>query len=616
MSDAGDQLWTWIWPRVGPTPINQGLDSEMFDRTDYPYIETFVREAIQNSLDARLDDTRPVMVNFTFHEGSASGRRAFLEPVLAFRDKAGLDLPEEWFDDRVSWLVVEDFNSKGLSGDLTKRTSDFWNYWLNFGLSNKDGKGRGGRGIGRVTFLIASRLQSVIGYTRRHADGQHAVCGMAVLRAGQDGDDFLSTHAYLAAAENGSIYDLHAGDAFRTKTRDAFGFTGYDGEYASGLGLAIPYPYPDLVPDGILAAAIENFAPAIMNGTLILNVDGRRLDAGSIAEIATDVSEHLNDAAIGEDAGRWLRLIRLGLSETSPHTVLLKDTLKSDLAALHKSAQIGKFQKKLTEDEEPVVLDLVFPLVRNGRSSGVTLRAVIGPTPHGFRPLDRLFREGMSLPDVRSKNPGQLDLILLVSPGELATYLNFCEGKAHLDLLESTDVKQKLAGQGFDGVRVKRFVKTMPTELRLLFSPEITEPDAHVFDTFFSIPSDKPGRKKKPKDNPDPPEPPPPPKPPVFKVDALTDGLCIRANPDFEDWPVNLTVTLAYADGTRRPSWSEYDFRLDDLKLEYEDCDIETTKNRVKALNCGPDCRIEITGFDTNRELDTSIRPWRHAQEN
>src|SRR6056297_2928839 len=98
--------WSWIWPRVGATPINQGLDSEMFDRTDYPYTETFVREAIQNSLDARLDDTNPVFVNFTFHEEAVEGRRLFLEPVLTYRDRAGLDLPEEWFDDRINWLVV------------------------------------------------------------------------------------------------------------------------------------------------------------------------------------------------------------------------------------------------------------------------------------------------------------------------------------------------------------------------------------------------------------------------------------------------------------------------------------------------------------------------------
>ena len=123
-------------------------------------LETFVREAIQNSLDARLDPNKPVYVNFTFHSDSIGPRRPYLEQVIAHRKKAGLEMPHEWSDDHVRWLVVEDFNSKGLCGSLASRTSDFWNYWLNFGLSNKDGSGRGGRGIGRVTFLIASRLQS------------------------------------------------------------------------------------------------------------------------------------------------------------------------------------------------------------------------------------------------------------------------------------------------------------------------------------------------------------------------------------------------------------------------------------------------------------------------
>src|SRR6056297_2303126 len=191
MNVLSTHSWSWIWPSVGATPIHQGLDSEMFDRTDYPYSETFVREAIQNSLDARLDPSKPVFVNFTFHSEGIGPRRACLEQVMAHRMKAGLEIPQEWNNGNVRWLLVEDFNSKGLGGSLTSRTSDFWNYWLNFGLSNKDGSGRGGRGIGRVTFLIASRLQSVVGYTRRNADGEHAVCGMAVLRAMEDGDNFL-----------------------------------------------------------------------------------------------------------------------------------------------------------------------------------------------------------------------------------------------------------------------------------------------------------------------------------------------------------------------------------------------------------------------------------------
>lgn len=611
MNVLSTQSWTWIWPSVGATPIHQGLDSEMFDRTDYPYSETFVREAIQNSLDARLDPEKPVHVNFTFHSDGIGPRRAFLEQIMAHRKKAGLDIPGEWSDGHVRWLVVEDFNSKGLAGALTSRTSDFWNYWLNFGLSNKDGSGRGGRGIGRVTFLIASRVQSVIGYTRRASDGSSAICGMAVLRALEDGEELKSTHAYLADSENGNTYHLHEAPEFFSRTRSAFSFTGYDGEYSSGLGLAILYPHAELKADGILAAAIENFAPAIMNGSLVLNVDGRRLDASSIEGIALDVAGHLNDEAIRVDVARYLELVMLAQGQEANQRITLPNAVKGDLESLRKTDTIKSLQKKIADGQD-LVLDVVFPMQRNGVTHEVSLRAVIGWSGSG-KPVDRLFREGMSLPDVRAKSPGELDLLMLVGDGMLATYLNFCEGKAHLDLLESKDVRQKLEDHGFDGPRVKRLIKALPVELRLLLTPDVTAPDSHVFDSYFSKPSDAPGKKKKPNKPDDPPDPPPPPKPSVFRVETLANGLRIKANPEFADWPVNVTIGLAYADGTRRPSWSPFDFKLEDLDIDHSDCDLSTEKNKVKALNCGPDTEIEITGFDTNRELDTSIRPWKNA---
>jgi hypothetical protein len=584
----------------------------MFDRTDYPYSETFVREAIQNSLDARLDPAKPVAVNFTFHSDEIGPRRPFLEQVINHRKKAGLEIPQEWTNGNVRWLLVEDFNSKGLGGSLSSRVSDFWNYWLNFGLSNKDGSGRGGRGIGRVTFLIASRLQSVIGYTRRAADGSTAICGMAVLRAQEDGDDLKSTHAYLAEVEAGNIYALHDSSEFQNRTRSAFKFTGYDGEYQSGLGLAILYPHVELRACSILAAAIENFAPALMNGSLLLNVDGRVLNASTIDTIALEIAEHLNDEAIKADVARYLKLVRLAQTEASPQTIKLPNAQNSDFESLRKSTAIKALQQKIANGQD-VVLEIAFPLTRNGATNDVSLKAAIGHAGSGKRPIDRLFREGMGLPDVRAKSPGELDLVMLVGEGELAVYLNFCEGKAHLDLLESKDVRQKLEERGFDGPRVKRLVKNLPIELRLLLTPDVTAPDSHVFDSYFSKPSEKPGKKKKPNKPDDPPEPPPPPKVPAFRVQTLDDGLRIKANPEYADWPVNLTLTLAYADGTRRPSWSPFDFKLEDLNINHTDCELTTDKNKLKASDCGPYTEIEITGFDNNRELDTNIRPWKNA---
>ena len=615
-----NSIWKWIWPHAGATPVNQGLDSEMFDRADYPYSETFVREAIQNSLDARLDLSEPVRIHFTFHRDRCEQRKAFLEYVVSFREKAELEIPEQWFSGGIKWLVVEDFNSRGLSGNLADRTSDFWNYWLNFGLSNKDGSGRGGRGIGRVTFLIASRLQSVIGFTRRSEDGQYAVCGMSALRAQAEGSSFLSTHAYLANEEKDSIYRLHDSEEFHEQVREAFRFTGYEGKYTSGLALAIPYPHDELSPDRILATAIENFAPAIMNGTVVLNADGIELDMSSITRIAGDVSELMNNEAIRTDVRRYLRLINGAGKEPMP-TVIRWPNQVSELKEFRNTEAVRSMQEML-DNYRSVVLDIELPLMRSGSQMDVRIKAIIANTPLEKKPLDRFFREGMSLPDVRTKSPGDLDLILLVEDKRLATYLNFCEGKAHLDLMESKEIKDKLKDKGFsDGVKLKRTVRNLPRHLRALFEPEASEPIADIFVKFFSVPEDRPARKR-PKVDPNPPNTevlpdPLPPRIPPFRVEDLPNGMRIRTNPEYETWPVNLTVRLAYADGSRRPSWNEYDFRLEDLLFNHDGCQIKVREgNRIKALDCGQDCSISVTGFDINRELDASVRWDRDAQEN
>lgn len=611
--------WNWIWPHVGATPISEGLDSEMFDRTDYPYSDTFVREAIQNSLDARLDPAAPVVISFRFHEERLGAQRDFLDDVFRFRKQAGLPVPDAWNRGAISWITIEDFNARGLSGSLTNRMSDFWNYWLNFGVSNKDGSGRGSRGIGRVTFLIASQIRTVFGLTRRHADGQVAACGMAILKALPDGNDLLSTHAYCAKSINGSIYDLYGTDDFWSGLRSAFEFRGYPGpDGATGLALAIPYPHEELKPEGILASALEHFAPAIMNRWLVVKVDGTTLDETTIADVALLVAERIRTDAIRNDVGRYLGLIRSALGG-NPVILSIAD-VPNGLSALKDSAAVKKLQAAAMAGEQ-VALKIELPLERNGRVMPVSLRAVLCRIPAGKGAIDRLFREGMSLPDVKARNPGELDLIVLVEDRELATYLNFCEGKAHLDLLESKEIRAKLEEKGYQtGYRVKRFVKNLPVELRNLLTPDILEPDASVFDDFFAVDDDTPGKERGARNaaevSPPPPPPPPAPKPPILLIETLPDGFRAKANPKFTGWPVNISITMAYADGSRRPEWSEYDFTPDDLDWSGTDCNVSITKNRLRALKCGPGCLIEVTGFDAQRELDTRIGVWRDAQEN
>ncbi|MFC3326950.1 hypothetical protein [Mesorhizobium cantuariense] len=283
------------------------------------------------------------------------------------------------------------------------------------------------------------------------------------------------------------------------------------------------------------------------------------------------------------------------------------------------SLQVKQLQQVCT-DAKPVTLSLSFELAQASKVLPVSLTAVIRRTPDEMLPIDRLFREGMSLPEVKASAPGELDVVLLIDDEELATFLNLCEGKAHLDLLESKEIVAKLEAKGYrTPIRTKRFVKGLPGDLRALLTPEITEPDIDVFDAFFALPDPlSPSKKKiqggKPDVPPPPPPPPPPPRIPALLVQTLDDGFRLTANPAYADWPVNVSVSMAYADGSRKPSWSEYDFRPSELKTAMNGCEPSFTKNKLTAKNCGPGCNIEVTGFDARREIDTNIKVWKDAQ--
>jgi len=186
-----------------------------------------------------------------------------------------------------------------------------------------------------------------------------------------------------------------------------------------------------------------------------------------------------------------------------------------------------------------------------------------------------------------------------------------CEGKAHLDLLENHEVRAKLKAMGCK-VTERRFVKALPDTLRLLFVPEVSEPDASVFSDIFSVPLDdaprrsRQGRLGAKNDAPKPPN--VLRKPSPFVVSDTPGGFRVVANAQFTEWPLALKMTFAYADGSKNPKWSKYDFDVAFLRIEHEGCELhKMVDNYISARSCNRDFRIEVSGFDINREIDIRI---------
>ena len=604
-----DNMANWIWPDQGPVALNNSLSSEIFD-SDIAFNETLVREAIQNTLDAHLDKSKPVKIRFKFGSSKHNKNYGIISELFDLRENTDLADPEEWKNNQsISWLTVEDFNTTGLKGDLTDRMGDFWNYWMNFNVSNKSGT-RGGRGIGRVTFLIASGIKTVIGYTRRESDGLIASCGMAMLQPVKIGDQLKSNYAYLAKALNNQIYDLHSSEHYNAALKKAFDLEGYSGEESSGLALVIPFPHEELTRDGILVSAIEHFAPAILSGQLNVEVEDEDLNKESIEFIARRLNKDFNEDSIKQEPKRYISLINKAF-ETKGKTISFKTTKNAEFREYRK-LNSKKLQKQLSANG-PICLNIEFPLFKDGEEKLVTVKAVVGYAPANLKPLDHFFREGMLLPYVGANSPSDIDVILLADDENLSPYLNLCEGGAHLELLESKDVKEKLAlGNYKTNFSEKRFVKKLPQELRYLFIPEITEPDKNTFKSYFSIKKPQPEKKKKPKPDIDPPPVPPPPPPPppkpnpsVVIAETLSDGFEVKPNPKYGKYPADIHITISYADGSRNPKWSRYDFELDKLDITSEACKVKLKGNVITASGFSNNSSLIVSGFDTNRELDT-----------
>jgi len=137
------------------------------------------REAIQNSVDARLPDVDKVLVRFVSKVVKGSAKKKFAEAAsledIAAR-KSALQLQGPNCLDKLaaasvplSLLYVEDFNTEGLSGDAHDKGSNFFRLLLSLGDRSKarTAQGSGGSyGFGKSVYSSSSAIQTIFAYTR------------------------------------------------------------------------------------------------------------------------------------------------------------------------------------------------------------------------------------------------------------------------------------------------------------------------------------------------------------------------------------------------------------------------------------------------------------------
>lgn len=171
----------WNFEPLSPNAEEHGISEwDQFDKEELGIDTTLLREATQNSLDARDDSIgqAPVRVKIRWLRADevADGPwvAALLAPLEPHLEAAGRTIETADY----AALVVEDFGTLGLTGriDDPNDSGNFRGFFYRHSSSHKVGTAGGRWGLGKLVFARVSAWSCWFGLTTR-ADGRTLLVG-------------------------------------------------------------------------------------------------------------------------------------------------------------------------------------------------------------------------------------------------------------------------------------------------------------------------------------------------------------------------------------------------------------------------------------------------------
>ncbi|HOW17478.1 MAG TPA: hypothetical protein PLC79_00460 [Phycisphaerae bacterium] len=611
------------------------IQGEFFDEVADPEerrrgpAASLVREAIQNSLDARAG-TGPVNVRFylSSEENLASERApnwfAGLWPHLCARRSGLRNIPPE--PQACRFVVVEDFGTGGLEGDPRRGTTpddderdDFFAFFRANGLSGKAGQEGGRWGVGKSVFNRASRINSFLALSVRNSDKVAHLIGRCFLLTHKiNGTEYQPYGRFGVAQDDAFILpveDRGTIDAFRRDFRIARELS------TPGLSVVVPYADEEITFDAIRSAVVREYFWPILAGGLtveICSADG--------ANVRLD-PETLLSCAVEEDSaglGSELRsLIQFSIdARTTPGAGIITLRPAGDPPRWTDSLFPGDSLADLVRRYQRGEL-LVFRIPLSVRERGgrardssfqVYLRLDRGGS--GYPPV--YIRGGLIIPKARERRVRghSVHALVVIDDAALSSMLGDAETPAHTDWSpDSRNFRDKYE----HGAAVINFVKNAPAQILDILSRARQERDWLTLADFFPAPpldEGLPGEDNGPDEGGEgePPVPPQPQsRPQPYRIEHAPGGFrIVRDNPEAAPLPTMLEVRVAY-DTTRgsplaRYHPADFDLAAPPTEITLKSAErVAASANRLQVRLTGEDFRIEVTGFDQNRDLYVKV---------
>lgn len=629
MSKKKKSKFLWIWPGAGPAPTTEtSIKSQSFSILSY--LIYIVREAVQNTTDAwnflffgkseKELEQSPAEIFFDFDEVNKPS-----EPWFSGLSEARRELNKqniEGYDGKInykkiSFLKIVDKNTGGIQGDLNKRESDWWNFVLNWGKSNKrkaKSSTSGSKGIGRIAFTLSSDCGAVFVLSKRNQN-ETILSGLANLTSTTVGKEYKAPSAIFAEEEKGDVWKLH--DLGKSFLND-FKIQELKGKKDTGTALVIPYPKKELINDKdvskkqIVAALIDTYAPLIVRKHLKPAVMGELISDDNIETWADKVSNYFSEK--DKNTADFIKFLRqtIYLSEINQDLINIDLDEKCDLENYELSPSDSAIIESNLNQGKEILFKINFKIEKEDKFLDsfieVSFRKILEDSKgYKSKGIERYFRNGMALIEERKKASDLYHSAVLCREPEMSKFLNIFEDDGHTKLIEGNVQRDQAKSENYGNyyINTLRLYRNSIKNLLKKFEDKVDELDEQSLAPYFQLKtenmiseniSDKSVHAKKTNR--------------PYKWSQKGKGFSIKHQSNVK-LPKQIKINVSYASvkelqSAKYADW-DFDFNSPKMQISTNNCNCLTSSNTITLSNLKKDFELNVTGFD-NREPEVIIK--------
>ena len=633
-------------------------------------VTSLIREAIQNSLDAPLIPDAKVTVNFRFKNIPWED----FEPFTITKDKGNITdhfkakawphLASDVVGKSIRTLLIEDFNTKGLTGSFDKdeenSTSNLVNFWWQDGFGNKGTKGsNGSAGIGKICFIAASKMSTMWGLSKRVDEK------IPKILLGNIAGPYhhVKKQSYLGYARYADVYidpetekqkvDPITNEGQIKKFEDCFDAKREE----TGLTVIVPAITDDFSSEAILHAVMKDYFWAIINNKLEVQIFDENGDRRTLS--SENLDSQLHQELKNDEANRTLNSLKSRIDFAREIKRINESSDQNKFLGLEPSKEFGR-RKKLTysfnkECVTPEHLELMYKLFdegqivclefilefrdeRNNKDTTGLVQLYTQKMDKKFVAPKEFIRRSILLTSeastISNRLPNNIASFLYINDEDMSDYVVSAEDPAHIKLTQL-----KFGKNGFYSPdSALRFIRGLSESVyRVLSRSDDTSSFVENFDDdIFSIdlpddqdnPEEKKKKSKKEKDKTKDPDPSKLEKSsPIITKETLkdNDGFRVKSVSSIHEFiangdiklPLKIDIKAAYESiKGRKGSWTDYsknDFKFgDDIEISIDPVDsatlISAENNNLKIEANNANFTVTLQGFDKNRDLLTKTK--------